>query len=85
LQGSEIAPIHVEELGRRCQDLDGKVAWITGSSRGIGAAVAQLFAQRGAHVAVHGRDRQALADVRAEVERAGGRAICVEADVTNGC
>jgi 3-oxoacyl-[acyl-carrier protein] reductase len=57
--------------------------WVTGSSRGIGAAVAQLFARRGAHVAVHGRDRQALAGVQAEVERAGGRAICVEADVTN--
>jgi 3-oxoacyl-[acyl-carrier protein] reductase len=58
------------------------VAWVTGSSRGIGAAVARLFAQQGAHVAVHGRDQCALAEVQAEIERAGGRAICVEADVT---
>ncbi len=62
--------------------LDGKVAWVTGSSRGIGAAIARLFAARGAHVAVHGRDGRAVAQVQAEIERAGGRAIGVEADVT---
>ncbi|HEY5241135.1 MAG TPA: SDR family NAD(P)-dependent oxidoreductase [Polyangiaceae bacterium] len=63
-------------------NLEGKVAWVTGSSRGIGAAVARLFASRGARVAVHGRDIEALAGVRAAIERAGGRAIQVAGDVT---
>jgi 3-oxoacyl-[acyl-carrier protein] reductase len=59
-----------------------KVALVTGSSRGIGAAIAKLFAQHGAKVVVHGRDREALALVRQEIERAGGRAIQVAADTT---
>lgn len=61
--------------------LDGKVALVTGSSRGIGAATAKLFAQSGASVVVHGRDERALADVLAEIERAGGKAMQVVADV----
>jgi len=62
--------------------MDGRVALVTGSSRGIGAAIARLFARHGASVAVHGRDTAALSAVRADIERAGGRAIQVVADVT---
>src|SRR2546421_10055866 len=62
--------------------LDGQVALVTGSSRGIGAAIARLFALEGAKVAVHGRDAKALAAVQAEIERAGGRAIHVVGDTT---
>jgi 3-oxoacyl-[acyl-carrier protein] reductase len=62
--------------------LNDKVAWVTGSSRGIGAAIARLFAQHGAKVAVHGRDPAALSAVQAEIERAGGTAMQAVADVT---
>ncbi len=62
--------------------LDGKVALITGSSHGIGKAIALLFAQQGARVVVNGRDDRTLAETRAEIESAGGKAIQVVADVT---
>jgi 3-oxoacyl-[acyl-carrier protein] reductase len=62
--------------------LEGKTALVTGSSRGIGAAIARLFARHGAQVAVHGRDAAALAAVRADVERTGVRSLHVIADVT---
>ena len=48
--------------------LKGRVALITGSSRGIGAAIARLFARHGARVALHGRDSQALAAVQRDIE-----------------
>jgi 3-oxoacyl-[acyl-carrier protein] reductase len=62
--------------------LEGKVALVTGSSRGIGAATAKLFAREGARVAVHGRDEAAMSAIRREIEEAGGRATVVTADVT---
>lgn len=62
--------------------LEGKVAWVTGSSRGIGAAIAAALAQEGAAVAVHGRDAEAAAVVRDRIVAAGGRAAVVLGDVT---
>jgi len=64
-------------------DLKDKVALVTGSSRGIGAAVAREFARHGAKVVVHGRDNEAMTAVRTGIERAGGRAIQVAADLTS--
>jgi 3-oxoacyl-[acyl-carrier protein] reductase len=63
-------------------ELTGRVALVTGSSRGIGAAIARLFARAGAAVVVHGRDEAALSAVRSQIEDEGGRAIGVAADVT---
>ena len=62
--------------------LTGKVAIVTGASRGIGAAAARVFAQAGAAVVLGARSADALESVRQEIVVAGGRAIAVPTDVT---
>ncbi|NCO42572.1 MAG: 3-oxoacyl-[acyl-carrier-protein] reductase [Armatimonadetes bacterium CG_4_10_14_3_um_filter_66_18] len=62
--------------------LDGKSALVTGSSRGIGKAIALALADAGADVLVNYRARDAEANsVVTEIESKGRRAICVQADV----
>jgi 3-oxoacyl-[acyl-carrier protein] reductase len=64
--------------------LENKVAIVTGSSRGIGAATAQLLAQQGARVAInYQRNRERGEQVLAAIRAGGGTAILVEADVTH--
>jgi 3-oxoacyl-[acyl-carrier protein] reductase len=59
--------------------LKDKVALVTGSSRGIGAAVAKILAREGAKLAIHGRDESALARVAAELEWTGAHiAGCIQ-------
>jgi 3-oxoacyl-[acyl-carrier protein] reductase len=62
--------------------LSGKVALVTGSSRGIGAAISRLLADQGAKVALHGRDTSSLSAIRNEIEGNGGVATQVVADVS---
>jgi 3-oxoacyl-[acyl-carrier protein] reductase len=61
--------------------LDGKTAIITGSSKGIGRAMAHLFAAEGARVVVVSRDGDAGERVAADIRRAGGEAFYRQADV----
>src|SRR5690348_17195616 len=65
------------------ESLNDQVALVTGSSRGIGAAIAAEFARRGAAVAVHGRDRDAVSSVVATATNGGGKAIGVTGDLTS--
>ena len=61
----------------------GRVAIVTGASRGIGAATARAFAAAGARVVLAARDEPALAAVGAEIVRGGGEAIVAVTDVTD--
>jgi len=65
-------------------NLQGKVALVTGASKGIGAAIALELAARGAAVAVNYSGSKAGADkVVAEIKQAGGKAIAVQANVAD--
>jgi NAD(P)-dependent dehydrogenase (short-subunit alcohol dehydrogenase family) len=73
---TENSPAAMQWLG-----LDGRVCVVTGAGSGIGAETARELARAGARVAVLDRDDAAAANVAAEIERDGGRAISTCADI----
>src|SRR5271168_2590997 len=62
-------------------DLHGKVALVTGASSGLGVRFAEVLAENGASVVLVARRADRLADLKARIEKSGGNAIAVEADV----
>jgi 3-oxoacyl-[acyl-carrier protein] reductase len=63
-------------------ELNGKVAIVTGASKGIGAAIARTFAEAGAAVAINYASNKADAErVVGEITKAGGKAVAIQADV----
>jgi NAD(P)-dependent dehydrogenase (short-subunit alcohol dehydrogenase family) len=65
-------------------NLSGKLALVTGASRGIGAATAEAFAASGAHVILVARTASALEEIEEKIHAAGGTATIAPLDLTDG-
>jgi NAD(P)-dependent dehydrogenase (short-subunit alcohol dehydrogenase family) len=62
-------------------NISGQVALVTGASSGLGLRFAEVLAENGAAVALVARRKKKLAELQARIEKAGGRALALEADV----
>src|SRR5438093_3583220 len=71
----------MQEQSHRDGSLSGQVAVVTGSTRGIGAGIAKKFAEHGARVVVHGREREQGEKVVGAITSAGGEASLVVGDL----
>jgi len=86
----EQPPLRSHESGRRSLlerpidfRLDGRVAWVTGASRGLGRAIALAFADAGAELLLTARDDSSLRRLAADIASAGGTAHTVAGSVTD--
>src|SRR6185437_6748469 len=82
--GSPESEISKNRRKAMSKKLEGKIALITGGSRGIGAAIAKRLAADGANVAItYTKGADAAASVVKEIERGGRKAIAIQADATD--
>jgi NAD(P)-dependent dehydrogenase (short-subunit alcohol dehydrogenase family) len=73
----------LNSMGDTAHWLAGRVAVVTGASRGIGAATAEAIAGAGAHVVLAARGREALDSLASRIRQAGGKATPVPTDVSD--
>ena len=71
-------------MTKESKPLDGRLALVTGASRGIGAATAEALAKAGAHVILTARNGAGLEEVEERIHAAGGSATIAPLDLTQG-
>jgi NAD(P)-dependent dehydrogenase (short-subunit alcohol dehydrogenase family) len=74
---------HNGSSGSSVKELHGKIAVVTGASRGIGSYIALALARQGAQVALAARSAEALQRVSRQIEDEGGRALAVPTDLSD--